>query len=119
MKPDSRIAGKQACITAGIAGLLSTILKLDVSEKLPMIETLSGVIRLLSDLQRDESSIRRGLIIKKKNINMSLRDTLVLTVPDEWLFGKDFEEKLKAAHALEIYGRKLKPPKSSPSATES
>lgn len=108
-KRDSRIAEKQASITAGISGLvslLSTTLKLNVNEKLSMVETLSGVIRLLVDLQRDESFVRRSLIMK--NINVSLRDTLTLTVPDEWLFGKDLEDKLKAAHTLESYGKKLK-----------
>ncbi|XP_032666304.1 uncharacterized protein LOC116841923 [Odontomachus brunneus] len=117
---DSSIARKQTCITAVIAGLvslLSTILKLNVNEKSSMIETLRGVIGLISDLQRDESSIRRDLIMK--NINTSWRDTFASTVPDEWLFGQDLKEKLKAAERREVCSRKIKSRKSIPSATES
>lgn len=75
-KRDSRIVEKQAGITAGISGLISLlpiVLKYNINEKLSMVETLSGIIRLLSDLLRDESLIRRSLIMK--NINVSLRDT--------------------------------------------
>lgn len=84
LKRDSRIVEKQESIAAGIAGLvslMSTMLKLDMEEKLPMVETLRGIIRILFDLQREESAVRRSLIMN--NINVSLRETLALTSPDE------------------------------------
>lgn len=44
-----------------------------------------------------------------KNINVAMRETLALALPDEWLFGKSLDEKIKTAKSLEICGRKLKP----------
>lgn len=120
VKRDSRIREKQERIAAGIAGLVSlmtTVFKLESEEKLPMIDKLSGIIRILSDLQHEELSIRRGLIMK--NINVSLRETLTLASADEWLFGSKLDEKIKTAKTLETYTRNLKPAKPHHSAPES
>lgn len=93
---------------------MSTMLKLNMTEKLPMVEILSGIIRIFSDLQREESAVRRSLIMK--NINVSLRDTLAS--PDEWLFGTNLEEKIKATKTLEVFSKNLKPQKSYPTDSE-
>lgn len=86
-------------ITANIAGLtnlVSILLKLRVKEKVSILENITGPIRLLSDLQHEENSIRKSLIVK--NIDTKLRDTLKLTSPREWLFGKNLTEKIKNAN---------------------
>lgn len=63
---------------------------------------------MLADLQHDESEIRRSLILT--NINATVKETLKETVVDEWLFGKQLEDKVKAAKTLETSSESLKPP---------
>lgn len=109
---DSRIVQKQERIAAGIAGLtslMSILLKLKIEEKLPMVDKLSSIIRILTDLQHEESAIRRSLVMK--NINVSMRESLALALPDEWLFGNNLEEKIKRQRCWNSTVKKLKPSK--------
>ena len=101
IKIDQRIIETQQMITAGLGGLMklaSLALTLDKEKKLEILGTVSSLLRIFSDLQFEESAIRRNLILK--NIDVSLRDTLNSTEVDEWLFGADLENQLKAAKAL-------------------
>lgn len=110
IKRDVRIGDKQKMITAvlaGIAKVLSTVLKLNIEEKLDMLESLSGLIRLLAGLHHEESVIRRSLILK--NLNLSVREIFNTTIVDEWLFSKDLEDRVKAAKTLESSSGVLKP----------
>lgn len=62
--------------------------------------------RILVDLQRDETMVRRSLIMK--NIKATFRDILKNTAWDEELFGKGLAEKLKAAKVLQQSSKDLK-----------
>jgi len=109
IKRDERIVEKQTKITAAIAGIakvLSLTLEKDPKNKLGFLESLSGVARLLVDLQRDETMIRRSLVLK--NIKASYKDTLKDTLWDEELFGKSLTEKLKSAKVLQQSSKDLK-----------
>lgn len=109
IKRNERIVEKQAKIAAAIAGIakvLSLTLEKDSGNKLGLLERLSGVARLLVDLQRDETMIRRSLVLK--NIRVSYRDTLKDTLWDEELFEKSLTEKLKSAKVLQQSSKDLK-----------
>ncbi|KAK2577913.1 hypothetical protein KPH14_011858 [Odynerus spinipes] len=83
-KRDDRVSEKQEKIGAALAGIgkaLTFILKSDCDGKIAQLESLNNAARLLTDLQRDETEIRRSLILK--NIKASFRDTLKDTTPDE------------------------------------
>ncbi|XP_063971895.1 uncharacterized protein LOC135159789 [Diachasmimorpha longicaudata] len=111
LKRDTRIIEKQSKVAMGLSGLMqicSLVLKLPVSEeKSALLSTLTGVTRIVTDIQHDETCIRRNLLLK--NVNASMRDTLLSTIPDEWLFGTDVEEKVKAAKAMALVTNALKP----------
>ncbi|XP_067203960.1 uncharacterized protein [Linepithema humile] len=113
IKRDSRIMEKQNRITASLAGILEVITKitnLKKDENLPtreVMESLWGILHLLADLQREESNIRRSLVLM--NINTSLKEALTATVVDEWLFGEKLDDKVKAAKTLETSSKILKP----------
>ena len=66
-KRDERIIEKQEKISASLAGISKTIelvLKSNPPEKKQLLEPLNSVMRLLADLQHDETLIRRSLILK-------------------------------------------------------
>ncbi|XP_043271177.1 uncharacterized protein [Venturia canescens] len=107
---DERIYGKQTKMTACLAAIGKSFRKVleGGGEKLLILEQLSDASRLLADLLHDESIIRKSLILA--NLNVSCKETLNATIPDEWLFGKQLEEKLKAAKALESSRKELKAP---------
>lgn len=109
IKRDEQILAKQtkttACLSA-VGKAFSNIIE-SRDEKLKALELLSDVGRLLADLQHDESIIRKSLILA--NLNASFKDILNAAVPDEWLFGKQLDAKLKLAKALEIFRKDLKP----------
>ncbi|XP_071568169.1 uncharacterized protein [Temnothorax nylanderi] len=109
-KRDERIVEKQEKIAASLAGVGKTIellLKSNLVDKKKFLEPLTGVAKLLADLQHDETSIRRSLILK--NIKAPFKDTLKDLSSDEWLFGKELSEKIKAAKVLQQSTKDLKP----------
>ncbi|KAK2577092.1 hypothetical protein KPH14_001011 [Odynerus spinipes] len=108
-KRDDRVSEKQEMIGAALAGIgkeLTFIRKSNFDGKIAQLESLNNAARLLTDLQRDETEIRRSLILK--NIKASFTDTLKDTTPGEWLFGKDISEKLIAAGFLQQSSKDLK-----------
>ncbi|XP_077268734.1 uncharacterized protein LOC143900870 [Temnothorax americanus] len=120
-KRDERIVSKQAKISTCLAAVgkgLSTLFRhKGEGENLAVIEALGHTSRLLADLHHDESSIRRTLILA--NINAAMRETLSSTVIDEWLFGKELSESVKAAKLIETSSKDLKRPQKSQGTTSS
>ncbi|XP_046603714.1 uncharacterized protein LOC124297113 [Neodiprion virginianus] len=110
VKRDERIHAKQSKITACLAAIVKVFSRVleGGAEKLLILELLGDASRLLADLLHDESIIRKSLILA--NLNVSCKETLNATVPDEWLFGQQLEEKLKAEKALESSRKELKAP---------
>ncbi|KAL0128600.1 hypothetical protein PUN28_003755 [Cardiocondyla obscurior] len=99
VKRDVRISEKQQIITASLAAIIN-LMRFEVAD------SLNGAIRLLTDLQFNESITRRSLILK--NLDSSVKEMLLSTVADEWLFGKGLEEKVKAVKTLESSNLVLK-----------
>lgn len=108
---DTRILLKQSKLTSGLAAMgkaMTLVLKQGQSEEnLKILECLGDAGSLLADLQHDESTIRRSLILA--NINPTLRSALKETQADEYLFSNKLDEVLKAAKALETASRDLRP----------
>lgn len=99
---NSRLVEKQEKVAVCLAVLgttLSDLLKGESIDKLTLLERLSDTGRLLADLQREETLTRKALILP--NLNASVKEAFKATVVDEWLFGKQLEEKLKTAKILE------------------
>lgn len=111
VKRDERIVEKQEKVTASLAGVgkvIELLIKSNPADKKQYLEPLNAVAKLLADLQHDETSIRRSLILK--NIKAPFRDTLKDLSSDEWLFGKELSEKIKAAKVLQQSSKELKQP---------
>lgn len=107
---DMRIVAKQEKIAAGLAAISKALTHIvkdgkDIGD-LPAIESLTDAIRLLADVQRDESMIRRSLILSK--ISTSLKDTLSETTCSAFLFGEKLDETVKSAKALEVTAKQLR-----------
>ncbi|CAH1969169.1 unnamed protein product [Acanthoscelides obtectus] len=69
-------------------------------------EKLSDAGRLLSDVHHTLSVSRKELAIL--NLNKEWKETLIDSPVDEWLFGEDLEERLKAAKSLQFSSKQLK-----------
>ncbi|KAL7300729.1 hypothetical protein TKK_0006708 [Trichogramma kaykai] len=96
---DARIIAKheklQACL-GGLSKIISTVLTYDEkSENIAVIEAACDTAQLVIDAMRDETLIRRSLILS--SINSAVKDTLRSTDPDGWLFGGELSEKLRQA----------------------
>lgn len=111
VKRDERILERQTKIAACLAAVGKTFLtvldKYKEQDNLEIFEQLSDIGKLLADLQHEESAIRKSLILS--NLNPSFKDVLNEATPDEFLFGNQLEEKMKAAKALETSQKELKP----------
>ncbi|CAH1990315.1 unnamed protein product [Acanthoscelides obtectus] len=70
----------------------------------PYIRQLGDAGRLLADLFHQETVSRRELAVL--NINKDLRDILLDSPVDDWLFGRDLEDKVKQSKSLV----QIKPP---------
>lgn len=105
---DEKIVERQRKISAGLgaAGLLINQFMNVENVDLKLIEKISDIGSIFSDLQHDENMIRKNLI--SSNINESFKNTLKEANPEEFLFGNDLEEKLKARELLEKSSKKLK-----------
>ncbi|KAJ8687117.1 hypothetical protein QAD02_022911 [Eretmocerus hayati] len=109
---DDRIVVKQQTIAASLASAAKALALLVKNgrdlQDLPVIESLSDTIVFLAEIQRNESIIRRSLILA--NIKSSLRDMLATTPIDEFLFGSNLDETIKAAKTLEAAAKDLQAP---------
>lgn len=109
---DARIINKQGrmvgCLAAITEAMSALVKEGRDLQDIPIIESLSDAIRLLADVHRDESIIRRSLIIA--NVNASLKDTLSETKISDFLFGDKLEDSIKSAKALQATARDLRVP---------
>lgn len=109
---DIRIASKQeriaGCLTASGRALSIALNGNGDAENLLIIEYLCDTGKLLSDLQREESSVRKSLILT--GVNGPIKEMIQNSDVDEWLCGKNLEEKLKSVKSVERSLKDLKPP---------
>lgn len=98
-KRDNRILAKQSKISAALGALSKATSALLKTKDPSLLGYVSDAARLIADIQRDETSVRRNLIIA--SYGGQAKDILQATESGEWLFGEDLTEKLKAAKALD------------------
>ena len=105
---DARIIEKQQKITAAVSALASILNESLKSNEInvKLVELASDASSILVDLQHDECNIRKNLILS--NLNGDLKETLKDTTPDELLFGKDLQERMKAHEIIARSCKKLK-----------
>ncbi|CAH1965157.1 unnamed protein product [Acanthoscelides obtectus] len=107
-KRDSRLSCQQAQVGSGLSAIaivISDLLKTEGGNA-ELIEKLSDAGRLLSDVHHTLSVSRKELAIL--NLNKEWKETLIDSPVDEWLFGEDLEERLKAAKSLQFSSKQLK-----------
>nr|CAH7749579.1 unnamed protein product [Callosobruchus chinensis] len=99
---DHRLSNLQAQIGSCLAAIglvITNLLKEEGGGNKQHIEKLSDAGRLLSDLHNLETISRRNLV--SMNLNKDLKETLLDSPIDEWLFGESLDERLKTAKSLQ------------------
>ncbi|KAJ8673812.1 hypothetical protein QAD02_005074 [Eretmocerus hayati] len=91
--------GKLTACLASIGETLSVLTSRGSSDDTPIIGALSDACRLIADTIYDESMIRRGLALS--NVSSTMKEALSETTPDEYLFGSNLPDTLKAAKLIE------------------
>lgn len=112
---DDRLKLRQEYLVASLSGLgnvLSKLLESNDPDILPVIKMLSDSARLIIDSVREETLIRRNLILA--NINTSLKTVLQATTPGKFLFGDNLGESITMAKKLEQSAAELKLQKPQP-----
>ncbi|KAI8424814.1 hypothetical protein MSG28_006746 [Choristoneura fumiferana] len=108
IKRDKGIEMRQKQLGGAIAGLAGVISKelLAKDKNSERVKQLMDVCRILCDIQHAESVIRRNFAIF--SIKKDLKEHLVNTKIDKFLFGEDLAEALRTAKALTKSGTELK-----------
>nr|CAH7769655.1 unnamed protein product [Callosobruchus chinensis] len=99
---DHRLSNLQAQIGSCLAAIglvITNLLKEEGGGNKQHIGKLSDSGRLLSDLYNLETISRRNLV--SMNLNKDLKETLLYSPIDEWLFGESLDERLKTAKSLQ------------------
>ncbi|XP_044744223.1 uncharacterized protein LOC123306325 [Coccinella septempunctata] len=100
-KRDQRVQKSQNQIGAAITAIAQALNEAveEESPNIRLIERLSDAGRILTAVNFEESSLRRGLI--NPGINDKLKDELNSTAVDGYLYGNNLGEKIKETKALE------------------
>lgn len=114
IKRDERLASQQTQISASLSAISKAMTILlnkeggedsQNSNSKDVIEQLSDAGRLLADIHHTFSMSRRDLV--SLNLNKDLKDPLMESPIDEWLFGEDLNERLKTAKDLQVSSKQL------------
>nr|CAI5825842.1 unnamed protein product [Callosobruchus analis] len=115
IRRDKRLCDIQAQISAAIAAIglsVTNLLKRKEEQYVGAIQQLGEAGRLLTDLFHQETLSRRELAAM--NLNRSLKDTLLDAPNDDWLFGKDLEDRVRSHKTLAQSSKQLKEEKLPP-----
>lgn len=105
IKRDKAIEAKQNLLASAISGLGEAI-SLVLSSK----EMNTG--RAMCDCQHNDTIARRNFILYA--VKKDMKESLINTKIDEFLFGQNLTDTLKAAKAINKSGAELKPPAPTP-----
>lgn len=108
LKRDKAIEIKQNQVSCAISALGLALNKLCISgtDSKETIGLISDAARLLCDYHHTESVTRKNFILT--SLDKSTREGVKDTNIDEWLFGTDFADKLKACKAIQKSGQDLR-----------
>lgn len=108
---DERIVTKQVRLGAGLSAASKAtqeLIALNIPETVSIIDQWLDAITNFSGHFFAESEVRRNCILQKVHDN--LKDTVAKTEIDDYLFGTDLAEKVKAAKSLSHSAAELKAP---------
>ncbi|KAB0798678.1 hypothetical protein PPYR_09671, partial [Photinus pyralis] len=109
---DNRLLGFQkqlGCSISAIGRALSLLLEQDGNTNLQLVRSLSDAGKLLVDLFSSYSSTRKELLAL--GLSKEFKDTLHNAEVDDWLFGINLDERLRASKNLEKVSQELRPAK--------
>ncbi|XP_039761522.1 uncharacterized protein LOC120634776 [Pararge aegeria] len=114
VKRDSSIFHKQKQIGLALSALSKSVdsiisdpaKKLHIDTKSKLLRPLSDACRILCDVYQLETKRRRMLILS--SINQKMKDIVMDTLPEKYLFGDNMSEKLKTAQGINRSGQILK-----------
>jgi hypothetical protein len=108
VKRDSSLLYKQKQLGIALSALASVteMVLSNETSKQKLLKPLSDACRIICDSHFTESRTRRGFIIS--SINAKLKQTLIDSSRDKFLFGENVSEKLKAAKTIQQSGEALK-----------
>ncbi|KAI5639332.1 hypothetical protein NE865_08192 [Phthorimaea operculella] len=112
IKRDTNMMYRQKQLGTEISALASVANMLISNEtsKQKLLKPISDACRLLCDVHFSETRTRRNFVIA--SVNSNLKDTLIGTSRDKFLFGENISETLKTAKTIQRSGEVLKnPPK--------
>ncbi|XP_061719837.1 uncharacterized protein LOC133526977 [Cydia pomonella] len=110
-KKDGYIEIRQKMLSASISGLACALEKV-INEvepndvKLQLLEVINNTVKILADTFYNENKSRRMLILS--GLDKEIRDTLIETQPDKYLFGENLYEKIKTAKTMGKTGREIR-----------
>jgi len=108
---DTRLSTLQSQIGASISALgqaITTILGQEKERGATYVQPLCEAGRLLTDVFYQETSARKELACY--NLDKTVRESLLASPTDEWLFGCDVDKRLEASKQIERSIKSLKPP---------
>lgn len=107
VKRDSTLMNKQKQLGIAIAALTQAVeLTIGKESYTKILKPISDACRLLCDSHCGETKTRRGFVVSA--INTDLRDTVIETKRDTFLFGDGIAEKLKSAKSIKKSATDLK-----------
>ncbi|XP_063372184.1 uncharacterized protein LOC134660381 [Cydia amplana] len=108
IKRDTSLMLRQKQIALALSALsqATDILIKQKSSSPDILKPISDACRILCDSHFTETKMRRNFVISA--INTDLKDTLINTERDKFLFGENVSEKLKAAQTVQKSGDTLK-----------
>lgn len=114
IKRDARLVQLQNQIAASvtaIGGVITLMLNEDGGGNKSHLQPLCDAGRLLTDVLNMEATSRKQLV--SYQLDKNLKDTLVASPSDEWLFGTDLDKRVESSKQLEKTVKYIKPAKTS------
>lgn len=116
VKRDARLADLQNQLAAGISAIGGVIDSMLYEERgggnRAHLQALCDAGRLLTDVLNMETTARKRLV--SYNLDKNIKDTLISSPTNEFLFGSDLDKRVEASKQLDRSVRNIKPTKSTP-----
>ncbi|KAI5632755.1 hypothetical protein NE865_14516 [Phthorimaea operculella] len=113
IKRDASLVYRQKQISNAMAALARAVdsiiaSKCDQELKQKILKPVNDACRILCDMHHNETRIRKKFVVS--SVNTGMKETLVNSGTDKYLFGDNMSEKLKAAKNVQRSGETLKAP---------
>ncbi|XP_064076304.1 uncharacterized protein LOC135194629 [Vanessa tameamea] len=103
VKRDHALLDKQKQVGVALSALSQAIDEIisiaNKEHKLKILKPISDACRILCEVHNSDTKLRRNFVISA--VNSSLKDTLMETGRDDYLFGTNLAERLKTAKTIQ------------------